>query len=933
MSTSKQANVEKLKIMIEDTARSMKNFSSRNKNTIFQNRTSYTGINSINISSVPNKVALNTTIRSGGLKVKHVKAKSQVFENHLTSSTLTNADIKSGRTTIRSHFPSPQKSEMKNKKVKFNEYFCHPDCENIPLIKKLDFHLNELYLENEKLKRINNFFMISMNRKDDYLLSLLNHNSNLCKELNMHGKRETEHVHIPAGSGGVVAAVGGGLINPGQSSKNVIPKDSSKNVIPVDSPIYIPANANAQVQNGSSSRTAASKFKPIDKFNLGESTFSAEGKYNSDANFNHMSFGISASGGNTGNFNNQVIINPEITNHSYNTNPNTFSSAHRKSKFVEKLTFKKLEANLREEKQLEESLQSQITVTKNSNKKLPLSKYLTNMVQQSLITNNNIHLNNNLENYVTGGATNNGGGKHKSERKKNINSNSRRKSEDSLMELVPIQLPVPTNNGVISGLLSGAINNNLSLPNQISNSNSTNLQNLNLNFSPTPNTHKNIPPSSSSNIPKRRGKSSLHYENLTEMFNKKSRKESIRDTRASFLTISNQVLSKIITQDVIREILRLTNNDDEFLNAMRSYPDDKLIVFSDSIGTLIKDYDYSINLIKRIKAFLQVSIRVVNTLIIEDAVNMIIKNSCEILQCERTSIFVHDKLTNMLVIHAGEGLKKDEWKMPVNKGIVGHVFITGERQKIDDAYLDERFNRDVDKKTGFRTRSMLCVPLKDDDGQCFGVLQGMNKKNGLLFSADDEELIDIFASQASLILKNSMRFDDNLSFISRLKMLINFSVQVHSCNTLNEYTYMASNLLSTFWISSISQILIHSAHEECFRVFKDDNTYLKKPLNIGMVGRVFCKKEVIAANNAFNNPYFNNIVDLESGFSMITFPILDFKDENKVIAVGQVGYPFTISINTGRPKENDGNVVNFFSSISSFWLTEHLSKIDFGLIP
>ena len=87
MSTSKQANVEKLKIMIDDTARSMKNFTSRNKNTIFQNRTSYNGTNTINLSSTPNKLGLNTTVRSGGLKVKHVKAKSQVFENHLTSNT------------------------------------------------------------------------------------------------------------------------------------------------------------------------------------------------------------------------------------------------------------------------------------------------------------------------------------------------------------------------------------------------------------------------------------------------------------------------------------------------------------------------------------------------------------------------------------------------------------------------------------------------------------------------------------------------------------------------------------------------------------------------------------------------------------------------------------------------------------------------------
>ena len=116
------------------------------------------------------------------------------------------------------------------------------------------------------------------------------------------------------------------------------------------------------------------------------------------------------------------------------------------------------------------------------------------------------------------------------------------------------------------------------------------------------------------------------------------------------------------------------------------------------------------------------------------------------------------------------------------------MFTTGERQKIDDVYLDERFNRDVDKKTGYRTRSMICVTLRDEDGSSFGVIQGMNKKNGQLFSADDEELIDIFANQASSILKNSMKYDENLSLISRLKLLLNYSTLIHNCNTLYEFS-------------------------------------------------------------------------------------------------------------------------------------------------
>ena len=85
---------------------------------------------------------------------------------------LTTQDFKTSTLTIQSGTDStPRKaSKTKLKSIK-SEYNCENFCPNIPLIKKYEFHLNELVLENDKLKTINNFFMISMGRKDDYLLT------------------------------------------------------------------------------------------------------------------------------------------------------------------------------------------------------------------------------------------------------------------------------------------------------------------------------------------------------------------------------------------------------------------------------------------------------------------------------------------------------------------------------------------------------------------------------------------------------------------------------------------------------------------------------------------------------------------------------------------------------------------------------------------
>lgn len=413
-----------------------------------------------------------------------------------------------------------------------------------------------------------------------------------------------------------------------------------------------------------------------------------------------------------------------------------------------------------------------------------------------------------------------------------------------------------------------------------------------------------------------------HYEEILDIFNRKRLNRPIRETRTSFLSMNEEVLQKIITGDLIREIKGLTNNDEEFVYAMRTYPDDKLTMFNDILVTLIKDYEYSVNLIKRIKSFLGVTVRVVNTMILEDAIDMIIKNSCEILICDRTSIFVHDRDTDMLVIHTGLGLKKGEWRVKTTEGIVGFVFMSGEKQKVDDAYLDDRFNREIDKKTNYKTKTLLCIPLKDEFGACFGVIQAINKKNGL-FSSDDEELMEIFANQASSILKNSMKFDENLSFISRLKMLVNFSIECHNCENYFDFTDLSETLLMKFWSSNLAHIVVVKND----KFYHYDNDQIKqKPTNIGIIGKVFAKKEMIAVNSGYENGDFNNLVDIECGFSLVTFPILDNKEYKNVLAIVQVAYPYPISRTTNQPKQIDSDVVNFYCTIASLWLTRNYDK-------
>jgi len=92
--------------------------------------------------------------------------------------------------------------------------------------------------------------------------------------------------------------------------------------------------------------------------------------------------------------------------------------------------------------------------------------------------------------------------------------------------------------------------------------------------------------------------------------------------------------------------------------------------------------------------------------------------------------------------------------------------------RIDNAYSDPRFNREIDKQTNYYTKTILSVPIKDINGKVAGVMQAINKVNGL-FTADDEGLLTILANQAGLILRNSLMYDKLVINQYKLLKLVN----------------------------------------------------------------------------------------------------------------------------------------------------------------
>jgi adenylate cyclase len=126
-----------------------------------------------------------------------------------------------------------------------------------------------------------------------------------------------------------------------------------------------------------------------------------------------------------------------------------------------------------------------------------------------------------------------------------------------------------------------------------------------------------------------------------------------------------------------------------------------------------------------------------------------------LLDAERSSLFLVEG--NFMVLKVADNLEElGEIRFPVGTGIAGAVAQSGHSIRIDDAYTDARFNRDVDRQTGFRTRSILCLPVKNRDGQVFAVAQLLNRRDGRPFDARDEERFSAFIQSIGVIFETQL---------------------------------------------------------------------------------------------------------------------------------------------------------------------------------
>jgi transcriptional regulator with GAF, ATPase, and Fis domain len=165
------------------------------------------------------------------------------------------------------------------------------------------------------------------------------------------------------------------------------------------------------------------------------------------------------------------------------------------------------------------------------------------------------------------------------------------------------------------------------------------------------------------------------------------------------------------------------------------------------------------NQVDRLRSTLHIASRLSTA---EDAtplLELIAKEAARLLQCDRSSIFLWDKERNEVEACPALGVSGEKLRVAADEGIVGETLATGRAICVDDAYADPRFNQEVDQKSGYRTRNLICVPLRDPTAGIIGAFEGINRNDGKPFTQDDVECLEELGIQAAVALRNLKEMD------------------------------------------------------------------------------------------------------------------------------------------------------------------------------
>ena len=299
----------------------------------------------------------------------------------------------------------------------------------------------------------------------------------------------------------------------------------------------------------------------------------------------------------------------------------------------------------------------------------------------------------------------------------------------------------------------------------------------------------------------------------------------------------------------------------------------------------------------------------------DEILEYLITHVTSTIGAERGSLFLHDPAAHQLYTRVALGNLSREIRIDEQSGIAGWVFKNGDSVIVNEPYNDERFNQEVDERTGFTTDSIACVPIFTFGETPIGVLQVLNKIDAK-FSEDDIDAIKLVASQCASTL-NTYALTERMEAQKRreaefMTLVSKLTTELDLSRLLNHVVDAATEMLNceraTVFLNDEKTDELFSMVGAGLGAFE-----IRLPNSAGISGAVFQSGENVNIPHAYADLRFNPGFDKQTGFftrSVLCVPILNKHGKRIGVtqALNKIGGPFT--------EEDENRIQAFTAQIS-----------------
>lgn len=264
-----------------------------------------------------------------------------------------------------------------------------------------------------------------------------------------------------------------------------------------------------------------------------------------------------------------------------------------------------------------------------------------------------------------------------------------------------------------------------------------------------------------------------------------------------------------------------------------------------------------------------------SSLDLDKVLQVVVENTSLAVQAERTTLFLVDQERSEIWSKVAQGKGLTEIRLPLGSGIAGWVCTHGQPVLLNDARQDPRWNRVVDRSTGYSTRSMIVAPLRDMTGGILGAIQALNRVEGD-FEQDDLALLEAISAQAGVAIENARLFRDEVArnaeltkakeelaaSLAELDLLFDVERRISGAPTLDEVIHSILEKVTS--ALEVEAALILNAREETGSLFAhraharaDHVKKVRIARGEGIPGKVATTGDPILTNDAATHPAYS----------------------------------------------------------------------------